>query len=239
MSYTIDVYRGAACRRVNRFDDFALFVVFFPQLVAGPIERATAPAAAGPGARASCAPSRSTAGLLLHRSSGLSRRWSSPTTWRRRRRGRSTTTAYPQRTGPAARRRCAFAFQIYGDFSGYSDIARGLAKLLGFELMVNFQHAVLRRQPQRVLAALAHLAVDLAARLPVHPARRQPRRRAAHLPQPDADHAARRPVARRRAGTSCCGALFHGLLLVLYRRPAVGAQALRTRSALRRFLRSR
>lgn len=32
----------------------------------------------------------------------------------------------------------AFAFQIYGDFSGYSDVARGLAKLLGFELAVNF-----------------------------------------------------------------------------------------------------
>jgi D-alanyl-lipoteichoic acid acyltransferase DltB (MBOAT superfamily) len=32
----------------------------------------------------------------------------------------------------------AFAFQIYGDFSGYSDIARGLARFLGFELTVNF-----------------------------------------------------------------------------------------------------
>jgi len=32
----------------------------------------------------------------------------------------------------------AFAFQIYGDFSGYSDIARGLSKLMGFELMLNF-----------------------------------------------------------------------------------------------------
>jgi alginate O-acetyltransferase complex protein AlgI len=33
----------------------------------------------------------------------------------------------------------AFTIQIYGDFSGYSDIARGLAKLMGFELMVNFR----------------------------------------------------------------------------------------------------
>jgi len=31
-----------------------------------------------------------------------------------------------------------FAFQIYGDFSGYSDVARGISKLLGIELMVNF-----------------------------------------------------------------------------------------------------
>jgi alginate O-acetyltransferase complex protein AlgI len=33
----------------------------------------------------------------------------------------------------------AFAFQIYGDFSGYSDIARGISRLMGFELMVNFR----------------------------------------------------------------------------------------------------
>ena len=33
----------------------------------------------------------------------------------------------------------AFAFQIYGDFSGYSDIARGVARLMGFDLMLNFR----------------------------------------------------------------------------------------------------
>ena len=33
----------------------------------------------------------------------------------------------------------AFAFQIYCDFSGYTDIARGISKLLGFELMLNFK----------------------------------------------------------------------------------------------------
>ena len=33
----------------------------------------------------------------------------------------------------------AFAFQIYGDFSGYTDIARGLAKIMGFELVENFR----------------------------------------------------------------------------------------------------
>ena len=39
MSYTIDIYRGEL-KPTNRFMDFALFVAFFPQLVAGPIERA-------------------------------------------------------------------------------------------------------------------------------------------------------------------------------------------------------
>jgi alginate O-acetyltransferase complex protein AlgI len=41
----------------------------------------------------------------------------------------------------------AFAFQIYGDFSGYSDIARGLASLMGFELALNFQRPYLARHP--------------------------------------------------------------------------------------------
>ena len=40
MSYTIDIYRGQM-KATNRFFDFALFVSFFPQLVAGPIERAS------------------------------------------------------------------------------------------------------------------------------------------------------------------------------------------------------
>ncbi len=41
----------------------------------------------------------------------------------------------------------AFAFQIYCDFSGYSDIARGVAKLLGVELMVNFDRPYLALNP--------------------------------------------------------------------------------------------
>lgn len=40
-----------------------------------------------------------------------------------------------------------FAFQIYGDFSGYSDIARGLAKLMGFELVHNFKAPYLTSNP--------------------------------------------------------------------------------------------
>jgi alginate O-acetyltransferase complex protein AlgI len=42
----------------------------------------------------------------------------------------------------------AFAFQIYGDFSGYTDIARGVAKLLGFELTLNFNLPYLSASPQ-------------------------------------------------------------------------------------------
>ena len=42
----------------------------------------------------------------------------------------------------------AFAFQIYGDFSGYSSIAQGVAKWLGFDLMDNFRHPYFAKSPQ-------------------------------------------------------------------------------------------
>ena len=71
----------------------------------------------------------------------------------------------------------AFAFQIYGDFAGYSNIARGTSKLMGIELNENFRFPYFVALAAGVLAALAHQPVDLAARLPLHPARRQPRRR--------------------------------------------------------------
>src|SRR2546423_954802 len=42
----------------------------------------------------------------------------------------------------------AFAWQVYGDFSGYSDIARGSAQLLGFHFMVNFRQPYLSKRLQ-------------------------------------------------------------------------------------------
>ena len=42
----------------------------------------------------------------------------------------------------------AFAFQIFCDFSGYSDIARGLAKMMGIELMVNFNNPYFALNPK-------------------------------------------------------------------------------------------
>ena len=91
----------------------------------------------------------------------------------------------------------AYAVQIYCDFSGYTDIAIGLALLLGFELPAELQPPVPRASAPGLLAALAHDAVALAARLPLHPARRQPRR------------AARRPTATCML-TMLLGGLWHG-----------------------------
>ena len=69
-----------------------------------------------------------------------------------------------------------FAFQIYCDFSGYSDIAIGSARVLGFSLMENFRQPVPALRRSGVLAALAHLPVDLVSRLRLHAARWQPGR---------------------------------------------------------------
>ncbi len=68
-----------------------------------------------------------------------------------------------------------YAVQIYCDFSGYSDIAIGVALLLGYRFHRNFDQPYRATSLARLLAALAHLALDLDPRLSLHPARRQPR----------------------------------------------------------------
>jgi D-alanyl-lipoteichoic acid acyltransferase DltB (MBOAT superfamily) len=134
LSYTLDVYRGQM-KASRSFLDFALFVTFFPQLVAGPIERARnlLPQVAAPrhinprqfheglyliglGLIKKVIVADNLAGIV---NAGFANYAAG---------GWLDTLIYLH----------AFAFQIYGDFSGYSDIARGTAKMLGFELMVNF-----------------------------------------------------------------------------------------------------
>ena len=65
-----------------------------------------------------------------------------------------------------------YAVQIYCDFSGYTDIAIGLALLLGIRFPDQLQCALHGAQPAGLLATLAHDPLALAARLPLHPARR-------------------------------------------------------------------
>ncbi|RKX79806.1 MAG: MBOAT family protein [Spirochaetes bacterium] len=52
-----------------------------------------------------------------------------------------------------------FAFQIYCDFSGYTDIARGAAKLMGFELMENFRRPYLSKSPSEFWAKRWHISL--------------------------------------------------------------------------------
>lgn len=135
LSYVLDVYRGRTAPE-GHFGYYALFISFFPQLVAGPIERS---------------------GRLLpqlRRERTLSREQLSAGGW-------LLLTGYfkkaaiadglaplvdavyaapGQAGGPEIIAATAlFGLQIYCDFSGYSDIARGAAELLGVELMENFQ----------------------------------------------------------------------------------------------------
>jgi alginate O-acetyltransferase complex protein AlgI len=135
LSYSIDVYRGdrPAERHLGRF---ALYVSFFPQLVAGPIERSTRLL---PQFRATHRFNRAdvTAGLRLMLWGFFKKLVIAD------RLGMVVDMVYAQ---PDAHSPWAavlvmycFTFQIYADFSGYSDIAIGAARVMGFDLMENFR----------------------------------------------------------------------------------------------------
>lgn len=134
MSYAIDVYRGKM-KATRDLTVFAAYVSFFPQLVAGPIERAShlLPQFTRPLAITAAMVEE---GIWLSLW-GLFKKVViadnlAPLV---------EMVYHPQSTvsGPAVvAATLAFGFQIYGDFSGYSDMARGLARMLGFDIMVNF-----------------------------------------------------------------------------------------------------
>ena len=140
MSYTIDVYRRDAPVQRNIID-FGAYVTLFPQLIAGPIVKYKTVAAAlakrtvtsqdfGSGA---C---RFTVGLakkvLLANAAGAL--WESCQASQ----AAGGLTAAGGWTGLLA-----FGFQIYFDFSGYSDMAIGLGRILGFRFVENFDHPYL------------------------------------------------------------------------------------------------
>ncbi len=144
MSYTIDVYRREL-EPTRRFLDFALYISFFPQLVAGPIERAThlLPQVQNPRVITYLGV-REGAWLILR---GFFKKVVVA--------DNLAVIANTVFNHPADHHGVAvllgiyaFAFQIYCDFSGYSDIARGCAKLMGFELMQNFRIPYLSQNPQ-------------------------------------------------------------------------------------------
>lgn len=135
LSYSIDIYRGNLEPSRNLIT-FATFVAFFPQLVAGPIERASnlLPQLNG---KLSITPEKVHSALFLilwgyYKKVAIA----------------DNVAIYVNQvfgqqeayTGlPILLAIIAFALQIYCDFSGYSDIARGVARLMGIELMVNFR----------------------------------------------------------------------------------------------------
>ena len=99
----------------------------------------------------------------------------------------------------------AYAFQIFLDFSAYSDIALGLGRIFGLALP-SISGCLMSRPTPGVLAALAHHPVLLAQGLPLHPPGRQPGLHLVHPAQFDDNHAPGRAVARGRGATSSSGA---------------------------------
>ena len=135
LSYVIDVYRGEvkACRHLGKY---ATFIAFFPQLVAGPIER--------------------TRNLLpqiegehtFHADKGIHGAKMIAWGFFKKIAIADTVAVYVDTVYNAAESftgfplllaTMLFTFQIYCDFSGYSDIAVGTAELLDIDLMTNFK----------------------------------------------------------------------------------------------------
>ncbi len=134
IGYSIDVYRGDV-RAEKNFLTYALFVTFFPQLVAGPIERTK-----------NLLPQfktdhqfdyqRVTDGMKLA-AWGMFKKIAVADTL-----AVYVNAAYDDLSGASGTAlviaAVLFAFQIYCDFSGYTDTAIGVAHILGFKLMKNF-----------------------------------------------------------------------------------------------------
>ena len=145
MSYTIDVYRGQTSP-TRSLPDFALYVAFFPQLVAGPIERSTSllPQILNPRRFRGGEFSDGLYLVLL----GLFKKVVIADNM-----AFIVDGVFKSNPSELSGLDClvgvyAFALQIYGDFSGYSAIARGVAKWLGFDLMVNFRMPYFARSPR-------------------------------------------------------------------------------------------
>ena len=136
ISYIVDVYRGEVEPAQDPID-FALFVAFFPHMVAGPIMHSSA--------------------LLPQMQQDRRMRWSDISSgfnlamWGLFKKvviadnlaaiaGPIFEPASAHDPGIMHLGALSFAFQIYCDFSGYTDIARGVARIMGFTLMDNFKH---------------------------------------------------------------------------------------------------
>jgi alginate O-acetyltransferase complex protein AlgI len=132
MSYTIDVFKGEF-PSVDSFPDYLLYVCFFPHLVAGPIQRAAnlLPQIQSP-RRFSMENIYSGLQLALM---GYFKKMVIA--------DNLAVTAdmlynHPVNGAHIILATYAFAFEIYCDFSGYTDIARGIARMLGIQIPLNF-----------------------------------------------------------------------------------------------------
>ena len=194
LSYVIDVARGEI-KPARRWIDFANYLAFFPQLVAGPIVRAghLIPAMENlPGTETRLDTARAGVLILVGLfkkmviADYLAANLADP------------LFAMPEDFGTidALMGVYAYTLQIYCDFSAYSDIAIGCAL---------FRRALFLRQLQDVLAPLAHLALVVAPRLPLHPPGRLAQGEGENLREPHAHHVPGRALARGGLGVRAVG----------------------------------
>jgi alginate O-acetyltransferase complex protein AlgI len=155
ISYTVDIYRGKL-EPSKSLKEFALFVAFFPQLVAGPIVRATEFL---PQLREKIQEFETSGKLrqiILHNSNlklgitlmiiGFFKKMFfadniAPLV------NEIFSNPYGLESFTVILGAIAFGFQIYGDFSGYTDIAIGAALILGFKLPMNFNKPYFATSP--------------------------------------------------------------------------------------------
>ena len=141
LSYTIDVYKGKIKATDNIYSFFA-FVSFFPQLVAGPIERAS-----------NLLPQFNNKRHLTYHQGTYALKQILNGLFKKIVIADNCAiyvndifANYAEYSGSTLFfGGVLFAFQIYGDFSGYSDIAIGTARLFGFNLMTNFSYPYFSR----------------------------------------------------------------------------------------------
>ena len=136
LGYSIDVYRGDVKVQRN-FGKYALFVSFFPQLVAGPIERSKNLLYQFDEVHRFNV-SEATSGLRLMLWGYFKKIVVADTICVAVNNVYNNLESFD---GPAILLATfLFTMQIFCDFSGYSDIARGCARIMGFRLMLNFDH---------------------------------------------------------------------------------------------------
>ena len=194
ISYVVDIYRGDF--EPTTLEKFAVYLSFFPHLVAGPIVR---PGELIPQLETPRDPRRvDTSRAFYLIATGLFKKVvianylaSHIVDQVFARAGPALVARDPDRDLRLRRPDLRRLLRLHR----HRDRARAPARL---HVPAELRLAVRGRLAPGLLAPLAHDALALAARLPLHPARRQPEGHARHLPQPDADDAARRALARRR-----------------------------------------
>ena len=212
ISYVVDVSRYQI--QVSRWLDVSVYLAFFPHLIAGPIVRSEELI---PQIRRPRDPGRidvSRASFLIV--GGLFKKMVISSFL-------ASQIVDPVFGAPNAHGGLevliaiyAYAIVIYADFSAYSDIAIGVALLLGFEFPANFDRPYTAVSLRELLAPLAHDAVPVVAGLPLHPPRRQPARRGPHGRERH-DHDADRRVWHGAGWTFVAWGAFHGIGQVIGR----------------------